>query len=496
MTEDSFKYIVDRILNPLLNTSLRGAGAMDQTVKKVTEAGMCEVFGRYLYGDGARDPIFRIDLSEKLYAFNGKYYEAIIPEHMIRIVRGVMERLDIPDLYRVYSAGVIVKHVIDGLMSHEKCRFFPDRHYIAFKNGIYGLRERKLLPFCEKYLTDIRLDFDYKSDASHPLWDRKSAEIIPDPAMRDALQMFFGCLLTSRDEIKVEYICFIIGAGGNGKSVLVEAVMNTFGKDLFSNFSPEQLFRSQQSMYHLAELDGKLANYCDDVSNKDFSGGDFKSFVSGAQFEARRPYARNTFKVTAPYFICCANEMPPSTDDSEGFHRRLLVITSCGKTWSGDEKDPELPFKLRADDVRQAIFSWVLEGYYKVMECHGNIRFGESVKEAQRVIKEDSNSVRRWVRDTGFVAVHGLQKYDGRWRKLTDWYADYRRYCEDNGERSPQKAGSVGRLFRALGFDCERRSDGVWYCIGIESDRLVDSGRYDDGSVLFGEKDDDGEMPF
>lgn len=468
MTDEAYAYIEERLAAALENTSIAGAGLTDRNVNRLTESNIVRAFCRYVY-DGVKSPLFLMDRTERLFAFNGRHYEPAIYENLGIIVEHVMERLGIQGIYQTYSAPLVTKRCWSGLMATNACRFVPDRRFVAFSNGILDLKKRRLEPFGEKRRTDIILDFPYMPGHSNALWSGKLAEIIPDPDMRNALQMFFGCLLLDRDEIKVEYICFLLGSGGNGKSVLVDAVINTFGGGLFSRFSPEQLFKSQQSMYHLAALEGKLANFCDDVSNKDFSGGDFKSFVSGAEFEARRPYGHNTFMVRAPFFICCANEMPPTTDDSDGFHRRILVITTCNRMWSGAEKDPRLGSKLKALEVRQAIFNWVLEGYYKVVECDGNIPLGESVIETQKVIREDSNSARRWIRDAGLVPAEPEKGYDGRWKKLTDLYAQYRDYCMENGERTPQKSSSLSKLFRTAGFKGERRSTGWWFCVGKET---------------------------
>lgn len=479
--EVTYNFLVDHLEELLSNTGVVGMGAKDNRVDKFTEAELCEIFERYIYDEMVS--FFLINKSERLQVFNGRWYESAMPEMLEQVVKRTMKRLGVGLVYQKNSYKKIANECLDAMKVCEKVEFKPDRGYIAFNNGIYDLKERRLREFGEAYKTDIHLDFDYKDGYTHPLWEQKLEEIIPDADMRSALQMFFGCLLLKRDEIKVEYVCVLLGAGGNGKSVLVNAVVNVFGSDLFSTFSPEQLFRSQQSMYHLAELDGKLANFCDDVSNKDFSGGDFKSFVSGAEFEARHPYGSRIFKVKAPFLIFCANEMPPTTDDSEGFHRRFLPILSSTVTRTGAQKDPMLTYKLSQTDVKQAIFNWILEGYYKVVDCNGNIEVGQSVVETQKMLRDNSNSVRRWISDMGFVRVNPISKNDTYWRSLSAWYKDYDNYCKENGEKSPQKSTSVARVFRSMDFVEERRSDGKWFCIGRSDDFTDDEDGFTDSEL-------------
>ena len=96
-----------------------------------------------------------------------------------------------------------------------------------------------------------------------------------------------------------------MGEGQNGKSIICKAVINTLGRGVASAYSPEQLFKSSQAEYHLADVNGKIVNYCDDVSKKDFSGGDFKQFVSGGEFTGRHPYSKRPTKVNKiPLMLC------------------------------------------------------------------------------------------------------------------------------------------------------------------------------------------------
>ena len=74
--------------------------------------------------------------------------------------------------------------------------------------------------------------------------------------------------------------------------------------------------------------DGAIANFTDDMKQTNISSSGFKSFASGEKFQARHPYGHKIFKVKAPPLLCCANSLPTTTDDSWGYHRRILPIYS------------------------------------------------------------------------------------------------------------------------------------------------------------------------
>jgi putative DNA primase/helicase len=227
-------------------------------------------------------------------------------------------------------------------------------------------------------------------------------------------------------------------------------------------------------MYYLADINGKMANYCDDMSNKDFSGGDFKQFTSGAKFSARHPYGRPFVVRRVPLMMCCVNEVPPTTDDTDGYFRRLLPIM-CPAKIADHEVDTELPNKLSTDEAKCGIFNWILGGYKSLMDAKGKISVSDSIAGMKELIREDSNSARRWVRYERFVKVEPLGPNDDNWRSMSEYMEMYKDYCIKHIEPT-KTAKSIAKLFGELGFAREERRSGIWYCIGradveFEADR-------------------------
>lgn len=450
-----------------------GAGSSDDRVNKRFEGELCSLFEDYIYRDGSG--YFLMSKSGKLVVYNGLGYEEADTNTVLHgIIKSVMLNLGIGVVYTTNSVKKIAEECLVQMSASHRYRFEPDRRYIVFNNCVLRLGMRQgekdvRLEHSTEYRTDIVLDFDFEPEAVNSLWENFYVTTIPNGDNRRAFQEYCGALLADRNYYKIEYTCFVLGPGGNGKSVLVQAVSNVFGKGLISHFSPHQLFKSSQAMYHLAAVDGKLANICTDISPESFANGDFKSFVSGEPLSARHPYGRQTFEVTAPYMICCANEMPSSVDDTEGYHRRILPIESAQHTYTEEEKDTTLPIKLSAVECRQAIFNWCYEGFKRLRANGGKIEIGEAVKATQQAIKDDNNSARRWIRDRKYRKSgksHVIQdSKDSNWVSFKILYDDYKTYCAENNEGIPQKQRQIGRLFKSIGFHDWRRSDGMYYYI-------------------------------
>lgn len=465
-----YSYVIDYLCQTA-GPSIQDLGDHDGRVSKFNEAVIAEAFRRYVCGeeDDTGNRFFKVDAIGATYVFNGKFFEFLTKTKFLGIVRAVLRKCGVGLVYMMDSASRVADYVVESLMQTPWCQFNPDRRYVCFNNCVLDLKTGMAYGHDYKYCTDIILNFNYDSRAKSALWDRFLMQTVPDSGMRLALQQFCGAFLIDRTKHKFEYICFLLGEGQNGKSVLARAIVNILKNEdengqpitnCITTFTPEQLFKSQQMDYHMAEVNGKIMNYCDDVSDKDFSGGDFKSFVSGGEFTGRSPYSKEMTKVTkVPIMMCCANKIPPSTDDTDGYYRRFLII-NCPNKVAESEKDPQLESKLREDGVRAAIFMWMYEGYKMLLNNGCKIEMSESVLEMKDDMKADSNSARRWIREYGMVA--GSESID--WKSLAEWMKEYKQYCDDYGEQRKTAKG-VSKVFDDLEFPKARRSDGTWYCI-------------------------------
>lgn len=485
------KSVIDYLVS-VLSAEINGLGTGDSKVDKLKEAEMCDSFDSYICGrpDDEGCDFFKVAEGDVLYVFNGKWYEKIDDVRMRYIVKEVMRKVGIGIVYIRNSADKVAKECTESLLSCDWCRFEPDRRYVVFKNCVLDTETWRVYEHDIKYKTDIVLDFCYETGASSGLWDKVITQTIPDKGMRGAFQQFCGGFLADRRRFKIEYLCMLIGSGRNGKSVVTDAIANVFGSGLVSSYSPEQLFgASSHCLYNLADINGKLGNICDDLKNKDLSGGDFKQFISGHPFQARHIYGRPFVVSKIPLMICCMNEIPPTTDDTMGHYRRLLPIL-CPNQVAEKDIDYELPSKLSADAEKAAIFNWVLSGYKSLVENKGRIDVSETIKTIREDIKADANSARRWIKEMRFAPVTPADKMDPNWKPLKELMNEYLQYCKDYAE-SPKGPKAVGQILKDLGFKSEKRRDTTWYCVGKIEQAEVEE-MPDDGLP----KEEGPELPF
>lgn len=424
----------------------------DDKVNKRHEAELCDLFEQVVGGG-----FFLVDEGEQLCVYSGTHFVRVDPDRLTYIIKKVMRNLGVGIVYQKNSCRMIADRCLENLYAEGAQHFEPDRRWVIFEDCVLNVETGEIMEHSMDYRSDLYLPFKYKPEATGGLWDRIVRETIPDNGMRRAFQQFCGAFLIDRKQYKIEYICLMVGSGRNGKSLVCKAIADMFGERLVSSYSPEQLFRSSQSDYNLADIDGKVANYADDVSNKDFSGGDFKQFISGAKFQARHIYGKPFTVTKVPLFLCCVNEMPPTTDDSNGYFRRLLPIV-CPHIIKDEDVDVTLENKLSTVGSRQCIFNWLYQGYKDLVKNGGVISVSDSINVVRDDIKADSNSVRRWLRDTP-------QRYG--WVSFKELMGEYLNACKEMGEL-PKSPKSVVKVLKEVTVDNERRRDTTWYNFGKE----------------------------
>lgn len=416
-----------------------------------------------------------------IYAYNGVCFVRIEDRETFlkELLKRAFRELDLGDKYNdEYPAKDIAKSCLDTLSSSDRYLYKPNRRYVAFNNAVYDIEQRKVVKAQPGQCPAIVLSLDYKDkeelykecaekygsfDSPCKLWDEKVKEILPNKDARSVFQQWVGTLLADKEKYKSEYCLFLVGPGANGKSVLANTIVSVFGKEYFSCFSFRQLFKDSNCNFNIAALYGKVANFIDDMEGSEISGGDFKRAASGGIFEGRSPYSKRIIKVPFPPIICCANSVPDTDDDSYGGHRRRLVVHTTSKSFVGAERDTQLTYKLTRPEALMYIFHWIVEGYRVFAKNKGDIVIGAEMQEAQAMVVEQSNCMRRWWFNNGYEAVETFEK--DRWRSLQDLYAEYDAYSKDEGNKTYFSAKQLSAMLAAKGCFKKARVEGVGYCL-------------------------------
>lgn len=215
----------------------------------------------------------------------------------------------------------------------------------------------------EHYLTN-KLDVAWNLEAVCPIWLQTLDEIFAPDADRaekiQLLQEFMGyCLIPMT---KMHKFLWMVGSGGNGKSLILEVLMALIGP---KNISFAQIERLQEKFVR-AELCGKLVNISSEMSAQaTIADGYLKQIVAGDVIEAERKHQPSfSFK---PYsrMIGATNELPRLLDHSDGFFRRAMILT-FNKQFAEADQDKDRNVKLMKE--LPGILKWAVDGLQRLLE--------------------------------------------------------------------------------------------------------------------------------
>jgi P4 family phage/plasmid primase-like protien len=269
----------------------------------------------------------------------------------------------------------------------------------------------------------LALDTMYNSDATCPMWRRALADWFGDDVegtnKAALLGEFVGAALFGM-ATTYQKALFIVGAGGNGKSQLLDVVSALFPKEYVRAVRPQDW----KSEYQRAELAGAMLNMVAELPSSAIAeGGSFKAIITGDLTSARQIYQRPfTFRPRCAH-IFSANEYPQALDTSDGFWRRVLVLTMNRRFDGTPEEIHELAHKI-IDQELQGVLAWAAAGARRLMAQNGYTRVA-SCEAAVSVWRRESDPVASWMdkRTTPSTEDRGGML-------AAELFRDYRSWCE------------------------------------------------------------------
>jgi len=186
----------------------------------------------------------------------------------------------------------------------------------------------------------------------------------PEPEdMRRHLYEIYGYAIQPRRFIKI----FMLwqGGGDNGKSKLVEVLIELIGKKAVSPGRIQQLGKSE---YHQANLKSKLLFRDDDVDHQTIlPDGILKQYSEAKYSNGRDPYGRVSEFVVCILPIMLCNDYPITRDLSQGTLKRAYIIPFRHEFMEGVDRDPLLFERIIKGELA-GILNRAIEGLQRLMK--------------------------------------------------------------------------------------------------------------------------------
>lgn len=417
---EALRYLVENIK---LDAKTREDSRKHESVKQATQAIIAYSIeeamkaSHFRYGEGV------------VMVYDGRRYRAMDDKEFESMILKVLRQLQVGGPYVVTGYKKITTYLIAALADRP---FTPERRYISFRNMVYDMDADVTMPHNPIIQTAIYLDFEFDPQARCPRWMQFLSEVVPSEEKMRMLQEFCGAIFVDRNKYKIEQIMYLLGSGANGKGVFTNTIRKMLREDAEGNvslYSAAELFVHGTREYNIAACNGKLVNICEDMSRADFSGGDFKKFVSGEPFQCRFAYGRPFTASQIPLMMASINEIPDTKDQSFGHFRRPWIVRFDVQI-PKDRMDTQLGNKLM--DEFSGIFIWMLGGRKRFIENGG--KFSESAEAAIEIRKMQYsvNNVLQYLEDRGYRS-EATEGSEPERMYMTDIYSDYTKFANDNG---------------------------------------------------------------
>lgn len=308
--------------------------------------------------------------------------------------------------------------------------FNGDTNLVNFKNGVWDIEKRELVPHDPKYLQTIQIPHEVREPSCK--WeDTRIYKFLNDicklpPDDVDMIVDFMAYSLTTGNTLKS--FMALYGPTNTGKSVLINFIKKVVGNQNTSSLTMENF----KERFMPAELFGKVLNAAGDESSKALEDISFLKKITGedtikAEYKGEKPF---DFKPFAK-LLFSFNQLPLQLEEKSGaFYGRMRVLF-MGKEIKLNDKYVR---DLHSEDS-------ILEALPHLLSRLPLSQIPRSVKSNSIIegLREDSDSVHAFLKKktkkgTGFTVKKTL-------------YEAYVRFCNETG-RTPHNYFNFNRSIK------------------------------------------------
>jgi len=389
--------------------------------------------------------LITIEETDEIYGWNGGCYEGgASGENSIKaMLPGILG----DKLLKISQHGINEVMVHVRLQSYRPYSVFESNlDQLPLKNGVLNIETGELESYGDlKHFFLFQMPVDYDPTADCPIFKNFVSEIIY-PADVPLAQEIFGYCLWRDGMATLKKAIMFLGAGDNGKSLLLSVLVSLLGE---RNVSAISLSNLAENRFASARLRGKLANVHPDLPDKALRDtGQFKGLIGDdiMPFEIKHGGGgefRNRAKL-----IFSANKLPDAQDDSDGYYTRWVILNFPYEFVRGKRQLSEIerPQKdksqLKAGFTNElsGILNWSLEGLRR-LQTNGCFTNEISTDKMRELYVKLANSLKAFIIDK-CVVTGKLDDYLSK----DDFYTQYIVYCQDRKLAAFTKT-KVGRDF-------------------------------------------------
>jgi len=280
-----------------------------------------------------------------------------------------------------FATKVINKIEVDTYIDYDKFVEIKDPYEIAVQNGILNIKTGKLTNFTPEKVFFNKINAFYDPNAICPNFEKFLLSILTESDKEQnklMIEELIGFCLVR--EYFQEKAFLFQGNGRNGKGKLINVIETLLGADNVCNLPLEEI---KYDGFQLCNLANKLVNIGGDIGKSRLKATQaFKGATGWDTLTAnRKGKSYINFKNYAK-MIFCANELPETCDDSDGFFDRWEFVDFPYKFVSQEElesatdeekkffklRDPSIIKTLTTDNEINGVLILAIKGLKRLLE--------------------------------------------------------------------------------------------------------------------------------
>lgn len=316
----------------------------------------------------------------------------------------------------------------------------PDDRYVSLPSGLFDFTNGEVVPHDPDMLITYQLDVDPTFSVETPEFDRFLADVLHSGDIDRVLDILAYLLRPGNPSQRA---IMLTGTGRNGKSVLLNLIEAIVGRHSMAAVPLQRL----STRFAAARLYGKAINLVGEIDGGHVeSTGAFKQMTGGdlLEMDVKHSQAFAAHVWAVPVFS--ANQIPTSSDTSEGYLRRWEIIEFPNKFDGSDTTIEARLFSERAAIAGKLLRRAAATGF--------TIRRSAPGDAARESFANRSDPVRAWLADGEILPVG----FTARTRS----YDCYRLWIEDgNGKQALTRNKFYERVAAVLG-PAKKNRDGTY----------------------------------
>ena len=230
-----------------------------------------------------------LEKEQACFRYNGKCYEQCSNDRLNNLCQTELGKHR--ELFGPSTKNSFIHYAIGDDLVEIEDSYEAQVRYLTMQNGLYDLSNYKLIPHDPGIFTTNLLPYDYDPDADCPRWMQYLDEVfLSDQATIQFVQEAVGYIF--QKSIPKAAVFFLVGDGGNGKSVFIDIISSLCGKENVSNISLNKLNDEK----YLPELFGKMINVSGETPKAKFMNTDLIKAVVAGDWVTGREVFKNPWK--------------------------------------------------------------------------------------------------------------------------------------------------------------------------------------------------------